>query len=137
MEFLKKMEKIPITPVQSIKKEVEDFLPSCSFSVQDNIQDLESQSDTNVDYAKLSTVANNMDITGDNHIEEIPSSPSTGEDNSSSWLNFKCVFCKTLLTSLESPKLLECLHAVCNSCLTSKIIANGSQENISNYSGGV
>lgn len=33
----------------------------------------------------------------------------------------KCVWCNQHLTAQDNPKLLECLHAACNSCVLGKI----------------
>lgn len=43
------------------------------------------------------------------------------EPTSNPWSRVKCVFClQTLLPSYE-PKLMECLHAACASCINSKL----------------
>ena len=33
----------------------------------------------------------------------------------------KCVFCQVTLTASEDPKLLECLHGACSSCVSTKL----------------
>lgn len=32
----------------------------------------------------------------------------------------KCIWCDEVLTASDSPKLLECLHVACGSCVTTK-----------------
>lgn len=34
------------------------------------------------------------------------------------WLEFKCVFCNQDLKNIVEPKLLQCLHTACASCLS-------------------
>lgn len=43
-------------------------------------------------------------------------SPSTGE-----LFIYKCVFCERNLTAADDPKLLECLHNACGSCINNKL----------------
>lgn len=33
----------------------------------------------------------------------------------------RCVFCLQTLVAKDVPKLMECLHVVCNSCITNKV----------------
>lgn len=43
---------------------------------------------------------------------------------------FKCIFCDRVLTANDDPKLLECLHNACGSCVESKLYeenANGNK----------
>lgn len=42
-------------------------------------------------------------------------SPTTRES-----FTFKCVFCDRVLTATDNPKLLECLHNSCSSCIDSR-----------------
>ncbi|XP_018326695.1 E3 ubiquitin-protein ligase TRIM33 [Agrilus planipennis] len=42
---------------------------------------------------------------------------------------YKCVFCERILTASDEPKLLECLHNVCGSCVNNKICEQ-SESNI-------
>lgn len=37
------------------------------------------------------------------------------------WENIKCILCQTVLTPALEPKLLECLHSACNSCIQNKL----------------
>lgn len=61
--------------------------------------------------------------------EEMTPSPTTGDEQRlNPWLTVKCIFCNTLLTASEEPKLLECLHAACGNCITAKISENISAE---------
>ncbi|KAG8222694.1 hypothetical protein J437_LFUL002751, partial [Ladona fulva] len=46
-------------------------------------------------------------------------SPS-GTVEKKSWTEVKCVFCEKLLSCSDSPKLLDCLHSSCNSCIVTK-----------------
>lgn len=48
--------------------------------------------------------------------DERVESPTTGEPYS-----FKCVFCDQVLSASDDPKLLECLHNACGSCIGQKI----------------
>lgn len=43
-------------------------------------------------------------------------SPTTRES-----FTFKCVFCDRVLTAGDNPKLLECLHNSCSSCIDSRL----------------
>ncbi|KAF5308881.1 hypothetical protein FQR65_LT00581 [Abscondita terminalis] len=43
-------------------------------------------------------------------------SPTTGE-----LFIYKCVFCERNLTAVDEPRLLECLHNACSSCINNKI----------------
>lgn len=36
------------------------------------------------------------------------------------WLEFKCVFCNQDLKNIVEPKLLQCLHTACASCLSTE-----------------
>lgn len=38
----------------------------------------------------------------------------------------KCILCSKIVSSEDDPKLLECLHAACSSCITSKITENSN-----------
>lgn len=54
--------------------------------------------------------------------EEISPSPTTGDQQPANpWANVKCVFCQVILTASEDPKLLECLHAACSNCVSTKL----------------
>lgn len=48
----------------------------------------------------------------DEHVE----SPTTREN-----FTFKCIFCDRILTANDNPKLLECLHNSCSSCIDSRL----------------
>lgn len=48
--------------------------------------------------------------------ERTTESPSTGE----SYI-FKCVFCESTLNATDDPKLLECLHNACGTCVNNKL----------------
>lgn len=54
-------------------------------------------------------------------------SPTTGES-----FVYKCVFCERVLTASDSPKLLECLHNACGSCINNKLF----EQNESNVNKG-
>lgn len=43
-------------------------------------------------------------------------SPTPGEN-----YVFKCVFCERVLSGGDAPKLLECLHNTCGSCINNKL----------------
>lgn len=42
------------------------------------------------------------------------------------WIDGKCVFCKQELKDGSEPKLLQCLHTACKSCLTSESVPSPS-----------
>ncbi|XP_049937524.1 E3 ubiquitin-protein ligase TRIM33-like isoform X2 [Schistocerca serialis cubense] len=53
--------------------------------------------------------------------EDTIPSPTTGDNPTGNpWCNTKCVFCQHVLSSGDAPKLLDCLHASCSSCLSLK-----------------
>ncbi|XP_067000025.2 E3 ubiquitin-protein ligase TRIM33 [Anabrus simplex] len=54
--------------------------------------------------------------------EDVAPSPTTGDETPANpWRSSKCIFCEHVLTAGDNPKLLECLHAACSSCISSKI----------------
>lgn len=57
-------------------------------------------------------VFSNSNESSDEHVE----SPTTRES-----FIFKCIFCDRVLTASDSPKLLECLHNSCSSCIDSRL----------------
>ncbi|GBL87020.1 hypothetical protein AVEN_218728-1 [Araneus ventricosus] len=52
--------------------------------------------------------------------EQVTESGTPIDDYSELWLNFKCVFCNQDLKQINRPKLLQCLHTACESCLASE-----------------
>lgn len=50
--------------------------------------------------------------TEEHHVE----SPTTRES-----FTFKCIFCDRVLSAADNPKLLECLHNSCSSCIDSRL----------------
>lgn len=59
--------------------------------------------------------AKDLHITNANEESNVES-PTTGED-----FVHKCVFCERVLTASDFPKLLECLHNCCGSCINNKL----------------
>jgi hypothetical protein len=59
----------------------------------------------------------------DNEVsDDAAPSPTTGDEPPNSpWSCVKCIFCHHTLTAGDSPKLLECLHTACTSCVSSKL----------------
>lgn len=53
--------------------------------------------------------------------EVTPSLTVPDEQPVNPWSSVKCIFCDTVLSSSEEPKLLECLHAACSNCVTAKL----------------
>lgn len=54
--------------------------------------------------------------------EEVTPSPTTGDEQPlNPWSTVKCIFCHVNLSASEEPKLLECLHASCGNCITTKV----------------
>ena len=66
------------------------------------------------------SVLDGMDIARD---QDVPGSPTTGAEppGVNSWSNVKCVFCEASLSLNDQPKLMECLHASCTPCVSSKL----------------
>lgn len=72
--------------------------------LSDSNENLENQKDPAKDLYTNSTE--------EQHVE----SPTTRES-----FTFKCVFCDRVLNANDDPKLLECLHNSCSSCINSKL----------------
>ncbi|CAG2066998.1 unnamed protein product, partial [Timema podura] len=54
--------------------------------------------------------------------EETAPSPTTGDEPPvNPWCVIKCVFCLQMLNSNDNPKLMECLHTACSSCVATKL----------------
>lgn len=74
---------------------------------ESNEENLESQKD------QISKeVFSNTNESNDEHVE----SPTTRES-----FTFKCIFCDRVLSATDNPKLLECLHNSCSSCIDSRL----------------
>ncbi|RZF43717.1 hypothetical protein LSTR_LSTR004230 [Laodelphax striatellus] len=58
--------------------------------------------------------------------EEISASMASVSDvtPTNPWSSTKCIFCGQVLTANDDPKLLECLHAACKHCVTSRLKEN-------------
>lgn len=56
--------------------------------------------------------SNTNESSEEQHVE----SPTTRES-----FTFKCIFCDRVLNANDNPKLLECLHNSCSSCIDSRI----------------
>lgn len=56
--------------------------------------------------------SNSNESSEEQHVE----SPTTRES-----FTFKCIFCDRILTANDNPKLLECLHNSCSSCVDSRL----------------
>lgn len=71
-------------------------------------------SDTNENLENQKDAAKDLytNSTEEQHVE----SPTTRES-----FTFKCVFCDRVLNANDDPKLLECLHNSCSSCINSKL----------------
>lgn len=52
----------------------------------------------------------------------------TGQDLEVKNALSKCILCTKVFTIEDSPKLLECLHAVCSPCMHSKVSQNAMAE---------
>lgn len=63
-----------------------------------------------------------LEVKDDNHVggngneDSNVESPTTGDS-----YVFKCVFCERVLNGGDAPKLLECLHNACGSCINNKL----------------
>uniref|UniRef100_A0A1B6EGQ1 Uncharacterized protein n=1 Tax=Clastoptera arizonana TaxID=38151 RepID=A0A1B6EGQ1_9HEMI len=62
---------------------------------------------------------NNSNVEGSEEVT--PSLSGVDEQPVNPWSSVKCIFCDVLLSSNEEPKLLECLHASCSSCVVAKL----------------
>lgn len=83
-------------------------------SIKTEINEEESRGNSNS--------ANNNAIDG---LEEVTPSPTTGDEQPlNPWLHVKCILCHLNLSVSDEPKLLECLHAACGNCITSKVNDN-------------
>ncbi|GIY34173.1 hypothetical protein CDAR_374401 [Caerostris darwini] len=58
--------------------------------------------------------------------EQVSESGALLDDCSEIWMNFKCVFCNEDLKQPNRPKLLQCLHTACESCLSSESNSDSS-----------
>lgn len=68
--------------------------------------------------------------TQEESVERTSESPTTGDNNA--WCNTKCVFCNNLVSGSDDPKLLECLHSACGSCVKTKMTET-NQEGTDTY----
>ncbi|KAJ8966872.1 hypothetical protein NQ314_003266 [Rhamnusium bicolor] len=73
--------------------------------LSDSNENLENQKDVGKDIIYSNS-------NEEHHVE----SPTTRES-----FTFKCVFCDRVLSAGDDPKLLECLHNSCSSCINSKL----------------
>lgn len=64
---------------------------------------------------QVSTKVEAKDLNNTNDETNVES-PTTGES-----FVHKCVFCERVLTASDLPKLLECLHNACGSCINNKL----------------
>lgn len=46
---------------------------------------------------------------------------------------FKCILCDRVLTANDEPKLLECLHNACSSCVRNKLYYENVNSNKGKY----
>lgn len=60
--------------------------------------------------------SNSNESNDEQHVE----SPTTRES-----FTFKCIFCDRVLSANDNPKLLECLHNSCSSCIDSRLYEQG------------
>lgn len=96
-------------PEPIIHQEPEQLTPAQEMM----IDQLLSQSNENLENQKdISKSAYPSISDQEQHVE----SPTT-RDN----FTFKCVFCDRVLSASDNPKLLECLHNTCSSCMDSRL----------------
>lgn len=76
--------------------------------------------------AKLE-VKDDAAVGGNGNEDSNVESPTTGEN-----YVFKCVFCDRVLSGGDVPKLLECLHNACGTCINNKLF----EQNEGNAKGG-
>lgn len=65
---------------------------------------------------RVTTKVESKDTNSNSNEESNVESPTTGES-----YVYKCVFCERTLTAADNPKLLECLHNTCGSCINNKL----------------
>lgn len=75
---------------------------------ESNEENLENQKDQ----MSKEAFSNSNESSDEQHVE----SPTTRES-----FTFKCIFCDRILTANDNPKLLECLHNSCSSCVDSRL----------------
>lgn len=90
----------PLTPAQEMM--IDQLL---SESNEDNMENPKEQISKEV-------FPNTNEPSEEQHVE----SPTTRES-----FTFKCIFCDRILTAADNPKLLECLHNSCSSCIDSRL----------------
>lgn len=57
----------------------------------------------------------------EDEVEQRNECPTESQENEFRTLMSKCVFCGKTFTYGDDPKLLECLHAACGACVSSKL----------------
>lgn len=87
--------------------------PPDGFRLDQDVVMLDDMEEVEEMNAKLEVKDDNSGHTNeDNNVE----SPTTGDN-----YVFKCVFCERVLNGSDAPKLLECLHNACGSCINNKL----------------
>ena len=75
-----------------------------------------------VDETPVQNIENNVERSENEVTEDAAPSPTTGDDPpNNQWNSVKCIFCQHTLSSGDNPKLLECLHTACTTCVSSKL----------------
>lgn len=75
---------------------------------ESNEENLENQKEQ----IQKEVFSNANESNDEQHVE----SPTTRET-----FTFRCIFCDRILTANDNPKLLECLHNSCSSCIDSRL----------------
>ncbi|KAJ8937289.1 hypothetical protein NQ318_020339, partial [Aromia moschata] len=107
--FMNQMSIDPPVAENAMNPETESLTPAQEMM----IDQLLSQSNENMDTQKDATKEMVYSNTSEEHHVE---SPTTRES-----FTFKCVFCDRVLSAGDDPKLLECLHNSCSSCINSRL----------------
>lgn len=76
----------------------------------------EVQKSTTAETSLTKEISNSGSSSNEEHTVE---SPTTRQN-----YTFKCVFCDQILSAIDCPKLLECLHNSCINCLNNKLFEN-------------
>ncbi|XP_044253927.1 E3 ubiquitin-protein ligase TRIM33 isoform X2 [Tribolium madens] len=87
--------------------------------VIDSVQNLTEQSEMICDDSLVEESKDEAKEASEEHVE----SPTTGA------FTFKCVFCEQVLSGGDEPKLLECLHNACGTCIGNKLYETELEKN--------
>lgn len=103
-------------------EDVKMILDNSSNSVEESNQNELVVLDNNILEETLGPSKVSQELTDkENNVSEESKIESASAGTSGNSFIFKCVFCERILSPCDDPKLLECLHNACNSCINSKL----------------